>query len=109
VLLFLTGLAGIFSGGWSAWRRHPDLVVAALGLAAVAAVAGILGKGMVESIFEKYRLATLLGLFLGAARSAATSVDEPIEVSRPTPPAWHGQRSVGLFADTERPWREGGD
>lgn len=109
VLLFLIGLAGIFSGGWSAWRRHPDLVVAALGLAAVAAVAGILGKGMVESIFEKYRLATLLGLFLGAARSAATSVDEPIEVSRPAPPAWHGQRSVGLFADTERPWREGGD
>lgn len=86
VLVFLAALAGTVSGGWQAWRRHPDVVVAALGLAAVAAVVGILGKGLVESIFEKYRVAALLGLFLGVMRSSATSFGEPAETPAPTPP-----------------------
>lgn len=96
-LLFLAALAGTLSGGWNAWRRQPDLVVAALGLAAIAAVGGILGKGLVESIFEKYRLATLLGLMLGAARSAATSSGVPTEVLPSTPSTWsrpEGQATV---------------
>jgi predicted transcriptional regulator len=36
-------------------------------------VAGLLAKGLVESIFEKYRVATLLGLTLGMLRAMATS------------------------------------
>jgi hypothetical protein len=39
----------------------------------VAVVVGFFAKGMVESILEKYRLATMLGLSLGLLRSAVTS------------------------------------
>ena len=96
-LLFLVALAGTLSGGWNAWRRHPDALVAALGLAALAAVVGALGKGLVESTFEKYRVATLLGLFLGALRSSATSFGDPVEVPVATPqvpvPVGGGPRS----------------
>jgi hypothetical protein len=48
-------------------------MVAVLALALVAVVVGFVAKGMVESIFEKYRLATMLGLSLGLLRSAVTS------------------------------------
>ncbi len=71
--LFL--LAFLFSAfdGLMAWRLHPDRMVAVLALALVAVVVGFVAKGMVESIFEKYRLATMLGLSLGLLRSAVTS------------------------------------
>ena len=91
-LFFLVALAGVLSGGWGAWRRHPDALVAALGLAAMAAVVGLIGKGLVESTFEKYRVATLLGLFLGALRSSATSIGDPAEVPVPVPRAAVGRR-----------------
>lgn len=84
-LLFLAALTGALSGGWGAWRRNPDAIVAALGLATLAAVVGIIGKGLVESTFEKYRVATLLGLFLGALRSSATSIGDAAEVPVPVP------------------------
>jgi cation transporter-like permease len=48
-------------------------MVAVLALALVAVVVGFVAKGMVESIFEKYRLATMLGLSLGMLRGAVTS------------------------------------
>lgn len=41
-------------------------MVAALALAATASFVGLVTKGMVESIFEKHRLALLLGLLVGA-------------------------------------------
>jgi hypothetical protein len=59
--------------GFTAWRLHPDRMVAVLALALTAVVIGLVSKGMVESIFEKYRLASLLGLSLGMLRSAVTS------------------------------------
>lgn len=62
--------------GVGAWRRHSDNLAAALALACTAIVAGLLAKGLVESIFEKYRIATLLGLTLGMARALATSARE---------------------------------
>jgi O-antigen ligase len=73
--LFLFVLALFFSlfDGLVAWRLHPDRMVAVLALALVAVVVGLVSKGMVESIFEKYRLATMLGLSLGMLRSAVTS------------------------------------
>jgi hypothetical protein len=73
--LGLFALALFFSlfDGLVAWRFHPDRMVAVLALALVAVVVGFIAKGMVESILEKYRLATMLGLSLGMLRSTVTS------------------------------------
>lgn len=71
--LFLVALAMSVVGGMMAWRGHADRVVGVLALALVAVVIGLVAKGMVESIFEKYRLATTLGLSLGVLRCALTS------------------------------------
>jgi O-antigen ligase len=71
--LFVVALVVSLVNGLSAWRLHPDRMVAVLALGLVAAVVGLIAKGQVESIFENYRLATLLGLTLGMLRSAVTS------------------------------------
>ena len=71
--LFVLALFFSVFDGLGAWRLHPDRMVAVLALALVAVVVGLVAKGMVESIFEKYRLATILGLSLGMLRSAVTS------------------------------------
>ena len=71
--LFVLALFFSLFDGLVAWRLHPDRMVAVLALALVAVVVGFVAKGMVESIFEKYRLATMLGLSLGMLRSAVTS------------------------------------
>ncbi|HVC71031.1 MAG TPA: O-antigen ligase family protein [Acidimicrobiales bacterium] len=73
VVLFVITLLFSLVDGMAAWRQHPDRMVAVLALALVAVVVGLVTKGMVESIFEKYRLATMLGLSLGLLRSAVTS------------------------------------
>lgn len=73
LVLFLVAVALTLQTGWRAWRTHPDGRIAALALACVAVAGGLLAKGMFESIFEKHRLATLLGLVLGVALSAAGS------------------------------------
>ncbi len=71
--LFVLALFFSIFDGFVAWRLHPDRMVAVLALALLAVVVGFVAKGMVESIFEKYRLATMLGLSLGLLRSAVTS------------------------------------
>lgn len=75
-VLFLLVILLLFRDGISTWRRHPDNMVAMLALVSIAIVAGLLAKGTVESIFEKYRLAVALGIFMGIARSAAVSPRE---------------------------------
>ncbi len=82
-LLLRTGLVGVALAasavlvvwwrGILTWRWHPDNRVAAWAIAAVTLSAGLLAKGLVESIFEKHRLALLLGVVIGLAISAATS------------------------------------
>jgi hypothetical protein len=71
--LFLVALVMSLANGFAAWRLHPDRMVAVLALALVAVVIGMVAQGQVESIFENYRIATLLGLSLGLLRSAVTS------------------------------------
>jgi O-antigen ligase len=71
--LFLLTLIVSLVNGFSTWRLHPDPMVAVLALALFAVVIGLIAKGQVESIFENYRLATVLGLSLGMLRSAVTS------------------------------------
>jgi hypothetical protein len=71
--LFLLALVTSLVNGFAAWRLHPDPEVAVFALALFAVVVGMIAKGQVESIFENYRLATVLGLSLGMLRSAVTS------------------------------------
>jgi O-antigen ligase len=73
VILFLVAIALALVDGWGAWRRQSDDLAAALALASVAIVAGLLARGMVESLFEKFRLATLLGIALGIIGSVAVA------------------------------------
>lgn len=83
LILFLGATILSMRDGVRGWLRHRNQVGAALALACTAIVAGLLAKGMVESIFEKYRIATLLGVMLGMMRLLATSSkeDEAAEVT----------------------------
>jgi O-antigen ligase len=71
--LFLLALITALVNGFATWRLHPDPAVSVFALALFAVVIGMIAKGQVESIFENYRLATVLGLSLGMLRSAVTS------------------------------------
>lgn len=73
LLLFLAAIVATIVQGLRAWRVLENDVLAGLTLALLAAVVGLLSKGLVESIFEKYRLAVLFGLLLGMLRSAVTT------------------------------------
>lgn len=73
--LFVVAIYRTLRDGRRVWRSHYDNKVAALALACSAVTCGLLAKGMFESIFEKYRLATLLGLLLGVIISATASME----------------------------------
>lgn len=62
------------------WSQRSDRT-AAFALGVGAAVAGLVGKAMAESLFEKYRLAAALGLGLGVMLSAGL----PALRARPAP------------------------
>ena len=85
LLMFVAATGVSLTDGLRAWRRHKDQIAAALALACTAVVIGLLAKGLVESIFEKYRMATLLGVMLGMMRVLATSAprEEPAEEALP--------------------------
>jgi O-antigen ligase len=82
-LLFIAALATSFFGALRTWYRSQEELVAALALGATAAVLGLIGKGMAESILEKYRIAVALGLFLGILLSAATAGEQLDEATEP--------------------------
>lgn len=73
VTLAGAALLAVWAQALGTWRFHPSTQVAALAAAASAATVGLLAKGMVESIFEKDRLAVLLGFLIGLTVSAAMS------------------------------------
>jgi O-antigen ligase len=80
-LLLRTGIVGLVFFAAAAvaslrdaavsWMRNVDARIAALGLACCAGLAGLLVKGMFESLFEKYRLAILIGGLIGVSASLA--------------------------------------
>jgi O-antigen ligase len=74
--LFLIAVALTLFAGVRTWWQHEEPLIAAFGLAVSCALFGLLGKGMVESIFEKFRLATLLGFLIGAIASSTLSATE---------------------------------
>jgi O-antigen ligase len=85
LLFFLAATILSLRDGVRAWLRHHHQIGAALALGCTAVVVGLLAKGLVESIFEKYRIATLLGVMLGMMRVLATSADgrdEAYDVAR---------------------------
>lgn len=80
--LFVAAMALSIRDGWRVWREHVDHQVAALGLACVVVVLGLVAKGLAESILDKAILATLLGLLLGVIAAATREMNER------TVPAW---------------------
>ncbi len=68
--LFLLALGSTAIRLVRAWWTQGDDRAAAFALGTGAVVAGLLGKGMAESIFEKYRLCIALGLGIGAILAA---------------------------------------
>lgn len=68
--LFLLALGATALPVARRWWSDPSDRAAAFALAVGAAVAGLVAKGMAESIFENYRLATALGLGIGVMISA---------------------------------------
>jgi hypothetical protein len=74
LVLFVVALTVAFSGGIRTWFADGvDPPVLGFAVGAVATLAGLLAKGMVESLFEKYRLAVLMGMLAGVLLSAATA------------------------------------
>lgn len=69
--LFVVPMVMLLLDARRTWRTAIDERVAVVALVFGAIAVGLLAKGGVESILEKVRLAVLLGLVLGAARSAA--------------------------------------
>lgn len=72
--LWAAALGLAVRAGIVAWRRHANDLTAALSMACIAAVGGLMTKGLAESILEKYRLAALLGLLLGVTIAAGSGV-----------------------------------
>jgi len=94
--LFITALALTLFDGFATWLKHPDPLIAAVAVACTCALSGLIAKGMVESIFEKYRLATLLGFLVGAVASTRLTQPEPAQARVPDAsysmkesPAWN--------------------
>jgi O-antigen ligase len=86
LVLFVGAIGSVLNAGILVWRRHAQPVVAALALAASAALVGLIARGMVESIFEKYRLAVGMGVLIGLILSARTSLaDEAAQLEDPQP------------------------
>ncbi len=64
------------------WRRHPDPRIAAVAVGAALAVTNFLGKGAVESVFDKPVLALGLGLFVGLIVACVASTERALEALR---------------------------
>jgi O-antigen ligase len=69
LLLFGAAFATTMLAALRAAARGVEPLVAGLAVAAAAVLAGWMAKGLVESLFEKYRLAVLLGLAVGMVLS----------------------------------------
>jgi O-antigen ligase len=75
VVSFFAALWGSVAGGLRVWRRHRDPVTAALALAMVAVVGGLVATGFLEPLLDEYRFAVLFGVSLGILRACVTSMD----------------------------------
>ena len=74
VLLLLAATVASVLDARSVLGSRAGPAAKAVALAAVAVLLGLLAKGGVESVFEKHRLALLIGVSLGLVHAARTSV-----------------------------------
>jgi O-antigen ligase len=86
LVLFLVALGTSVTDGLKAWRRHTDPMTAALALALVAVLAGLLATAFIEPLLDEYRLATLFGVSLGMLRATVTSMDTTARL-----PVWRAE------------------
>jgi O-Antigen ligase len=75
LLFFLTALGATAYRGLRAWLGLGDGLLAGLALGTLAAIGGMLAKGMAESTFEKYRLAIAIALLIGIVISVASAYE----------------------------------
>ena len=89
LLLFVVAWLASLQDLWVTVRTSTDPRLTALAAGVGAAFVGIVVKGQFESIFEKYRIAMMMGLLIGVAASfgserlAPESQPLPVDVSRP--------------------------
>jgi O-antigen ligase len=76
LLMFLAAIGTTAYRGLRAWLGLDDDLLAALALGTLAAIGGLLAKGMVESVFEKYRLVLVLALLTGMLVSVASAYEQ---------------------------------
>jgi O-antigen ligase len=86
LMLFVFALWASVADGLKVWRRHTDPVTAALALALVAVLAGLLATAFIEPLLDEYRLATLFGVSIGMLRATVTSMDVTSRL-----PTWRGE------------------
>ena len=75
LLLFTIAFIYSIAGGFRVWRRHPDARTAALALALVAVLFGLLVTAFLEPMIDEYRYATFFGVSLGMLRACVTSLE----------------------------------
>jgi len=83
LLLFAIPVLLALGTGVRGWLGAGDRLVAAVALGCTAVALGLLAKGLVESIFEKYRLTIFLAILIGLAIGAGTGVARPDGDRRP--------------------------
>jgi O-antigen ligase len=91
LLLFLAALGSTAYRGLRAWLELREGLVAALALGTLAAIGGLLAKGLAESVFEKYRVALVLVFLIGILISVAAA-SEKSEQRRPRERRSHDRR-----------------
>ena len=74
---FAAAMVTTLLGGVRAWRTVRDPATAALLLGSLSVVVGLIPKGLVENLFEKYRMVLLLGLMIGMVSSGMVARREP--------------------------------
>ncbi len=96
--LFLLAFGATAATTLRGWLSRRSDINAAFALGIGAAVTGLVGKGMAESIFEKYRLTLALGLGIGAMLSAGLPARPPVAPARS---AAGGRRARTAIADAD--------
>jgi O-antigen ligase len=88
--LLVVAIAVTFVAAVQRWAHLARDVHAGLVLAATTALGGLLVKGLFETIFQKFRLAVLLGFLVGiiAAAASARFETDPTAVRRQPEPLW---------------------
>jgi O-antigen ligase len=81
LVLFAVAFLASLIDGVRVWRRHTDPKTAALALALVAVLCGLMATAFLEPFLDEYRLATLFGVSLGMLRGTVTSMVGRLPVS----------------------------